>query len=719
MAAHGLESAVKASSDLDRRVVAGAIAVPAVVVQAKGHGHAGTAMALAGVAHALFGRVLRHDPADPAWAGRDRFILSAGHASLLLYLQLCLTGYGLTLGDVARTRLAGSRTPGHPERGHTPGVEMSTGPLGQGVASAAGLALAARRDEALFGAGTGLFDPTIWVLAGDGCLSEGVSGEACSLAGTLGLDNLVLIWDDNRITIDGPTSEAFAEDVRARYAAYGWRVIDVPDHLDVEAITAALREARRRTGQPTLVAVRSVIGWPSPAHQGRPSAHAGAYGEADVAALLTTLGFPSTPVVPDDPSGLGTLLPDDVVASCREAAARRGTVLHQEWDERLTLWQAEHPDLAAERNRLASTPVDLTALAAIDVATPQATRVTSGAVLRALDGGGRLWGGSADLAGSTATALPGPIVSAHHPAGGGLRFGIREHAMAAILNGIALHGLWRPYGSTYLVFSDYARGAIRLAALMKLPVTYVLTHDSVAVGEDGPTHQPVEQLASLRAVPDLDVVRPGDARETVAVWRHLLRAPVRPTAVVLSRQAVPVLPVAPDEAVWRGGYILWELTPTGTITPDETTPDGNTAGKVAPECRSTPRLSTANTLTSDLTILIATGSEVALAVEAARVLADAGYPVRVVSMPCPSWFDAQPRAYRDSVLPPAARRRIAVEAGRTDGWYKYVGLDGAVIGVDEFGQSAPGETLRAGFGLTTENVVRVAKAVIAGQPDGH
>jgi len=660
---------IRADNIIEERAVAAAVAIPAVVVQAKGHGHAGTAMDMAGVGHALFQHVMRHDPSDPDWAGRDRFILSAGHASLLLYIQLCLTGYGLTLQDVADTRKAGSRTPGHPERGHTPGVEMSTGPLGQGLASAVGLALATRRDEAMFGAGTGLFDPTIWVLAGDGCMSEGITAEASSLAGTLGLGNLVVIWDDNGITIDGPTSEAFSEDVRARYLAYGWRVIDVPDNLDVPAITASLQQAAIRCGRPTLVAVKSVIGWPSQAHGGRSSAHAGAYGASDVAGILHQLGFL-------EDAALDDLVPPDVATHCR-LALDKGHAMHADWDAAENAWREAHPDLAAARDAL-SGPVDLTPLESIDITTDQPTRVTSGAVLKTMQPSGRLWGGSADLSSSTSVALPGDVVSASQPAGAQLRFGIREHAMAAILSGVALHGLWRPYGSTYLVFTDYARGAIRLAAMMGLPVVYVLTHDSVAVGEDGPTHQPVEQLASLRLVPGLDVIRPGDAREVVAVWRHLLAHQDKPTALVLSRQVLPVLPVAEDQAVWRGGYVLWQSAPDS----------------------------------ADPLILIATGSEVALVLGVAKQLASEGQAVRVVSMPCTSWFEAQPTDYRDSVLPPQARRRVVVEAGRPDGWYRYAGLDGAVIGVDSFGWSGPGDQVLADAGLSAENVAAVARSLV-------
>lgn len=655
---------------LDERLVASATALPAALVQAKGHGHAGTAMGMAGVAHCLFGKVLRHDPADPSWHGRDRFVLSAGHASLLLYTQLFLTGYGLTLDDLAASRTLDAKTPGHPELGHTPGVEMSTGPLGQGVASAVGIALACRREEALFGAGTGVFDPTVWVLAGDGCLEEGVSSEACSLAGTQGLDNLVLIWDDNRITIDGGTSEAFSEDTRARYRAYGWRVLEVADHRDLDEITQALRSATERTGRPTLVAVRSVIGDPSPAHAGRSSAHAGAFGADDVAAVSTALGF-----APD--SRLADLVDADVLAHGR-SALERGAGLHREWDTEFEAWRAAHPDLGAARQALLA-GADAAALDAVDTGSPQPARVANGAVLRALQPSGILWGGSADLAGSTNVALPGTVVSAAEPGGDQVRFGIREHAMAAIMSGIALHGLWRPFGSTYLAFSDYQRPSIRLAALMELPVVYVYTHDSVAVGEDGPTHQPVEQTASLRLVPGLDVVRPGDARETVAAWRRLLARPERPTALVLSRQELPVLPAAPDADVARGGYVLWRSHPEAA---------------------------------ADELALIATGSEVGLALQAARRLGDEGVTVRVISMPCVEWFEQEPASHRDEVLPPSLRARVVVEAGRPDSWWRYAGLDGAVVGVETFGESGKGTEVLARRGITLDHVLQAARTTL-------
>lgn len=650
-----------------------AIALPAHIVQAKGHGHAGTAMGMAGVAHVLFSKVMRHDPADPAWEGRDRFVLSAGHASLLLYVQLHLTGYGLELDDLARSRGLDSRTPGHPELGHTPGVEMSTGPLGQGMASAVGIALAAARDEARHGAGSGLFDPTVFVLAGDGCLQEGIASEASSLAGTLGTDNLVLIWDDNRVTIDSLTDEAFAEDVRARYRAYGWRVLEIDDALDLDAVEAVLTEARRRTGRPTLVAVRSTIGFPSPSRAGTPAAHSGGFGADDVAEVKRLLGF-----APD--AELADLVPADVLAFTREALAR-GAAEHARWDAAHREWAAQHPELAGRRSVLrrggASENLEA-ALAGIDVSADQATRVANGAVIRALQPEGILWGGSADLAGSTSVAVPGEPVGPGRPDGDFVRFGIREHAMAAILSGIALHGLWRPFGSTYLAFSDYQRPSIRLAALMGLPVLHVYTHDSVAVGEDGPTHQPVEQIAALRTVPGLDVVRPADGAEVVAVWRRLLRDRRRPTALVLSRQDVPALDGPADAA--RGGYVLWRSASEGT---------------------------------ADDLALLATGSEVQLAMSAARTLAAEGVAVRVISMPCTQWFEDEPAEWRDQVLPPALRRRVAVEAGRGDGWHRYAGLDGAVVSVETFGESGPGPQVLARRGITAEAVLAAAREVLA------
>jgi transketolase len=666
----------------EEQAVAAAIAIPAHVVQAKGHGHAGTAMALAPLAHVLFTRVMRHNPANPRWETRDRFVLSAGHASLLLYVQLFLTGYGLTLDDIAASRKLGSLTPGHPEFGHTVGVEMSTGPLGQGVASAVGMAIAGRRESAIFAEGSSVLDHTIWALAGDGCLQEGVSGEASSLAGTLGLDNLVLIWDDNSVTIDGLTSEAFTEDVRDRYSAYGWRVLNITDHSDLDEIESVLREASDRdaaAGRPTMVAVKSVIAAPSLKFGGQPAAHSGGFGTEELAAVKRQLGFAAE-------ATLEQLVTSEALAFTRNAR-QRGMELESAWQEQYDYWSVGNHDAAMRWRSFASGTSPVPAAAALDVmaegiadpGTPVATRKTNGQIIQALQPISALWGGSADLSGSTNVAVSGRAVSANNPGGDFVRFGIREHAMAAILNGIALHGPWRPFGSTYLVFSDYMRPSIRLAALMELPVVYVFTHDSVAVGEDGPTHQPVEQIASLRMVPGLDVVRPADAHETVAVWKRLVARPAGPTALILSRQDVPVLGErqALDAAVAQGGYVAWQ--------------SGDGLGLA----------------------LIATGSEVAIAIQAAMQLTEGGTQVRVVSMPCVEWFSDAPQTYVDAVLPPSVHARVAVEAGRGDAWWRWVGTRGEVIGVESFGESGSGAEIMALHGITAVNVMAAARRSLA------
>ncbi|PXA68289.1 transketolase [Cryobacterium arcticum] len=662
------------SAALDARAVASAQALAAHVVQAKGHGHGGTAMALAPVSHVLFSRVLRHSPAHPDWPARDRFVLSAGHASLLLYTQLFLTGYGLTLDDLAKSRTLGSKTPGHPEVHHTVGVEMSTGPLGQGVASAVGMAMAARHESAVFTPGSALLDHTTWVLAGDGCLQEGVSGEASSLAGTLGLDNLVLIWDDNGITIDSGTDETFSEDVRARYRAYGWRVLEIDTPTDLDALEATLREAAERTGRPTLVALRTVIGAPSAKFGGTSAAHSGGFGADELALVKTTLGF-----APDAP--LPDLVSPETLEHTRGALAH-GERMHTDWEADLAAWATREPGAATRWRAFRGGEVDTAALDTVKLGGPGdliATRKTNGAVLRALQGSAPLWGGSADLAGSTTVEVDGARFSAANPAGEFIRFGIREHAMAAILNGIALQGPWRPFASTYLVFSDYMRPSIRLGALMGLGAVYVYTHDSVAVGEDGPTHQPVEQIASLRTVPGLDVVRPADSVEVVAAWRRILASPDRPVALILSRQDLPVLESTDTTVagVTAGGYVRWQHG------------DG-----------------------SDLAIL-ATGSEVHLAIDAATRLAGQGINARVVSMPCVEWFAEQTADYRESVLPAALRARVAVEAGRGDAWYHWVGLDGQVVSVEEFGESGSGPEVLRLRGIHLDAVLAAAHTTLA------
>lgn len=659
---------------MEERAVAAAQAIPAHLVQEKGHGHAGTAMALAPLSHILFSRVMRHCPAHPDWPARDRFVLSAGHASLLLYIQLFLTGYGLTLADLAAGRSLGAKTPGHPEVHHTVGVEMSTGPLGQGVASAVGMAAAALHEQAVFTPGCRILDHTIWTLAGDGCLQEGVSAEASSLAGTLGLENLVMIWDDNGVTIDAETSETFSEDVRARYAAYNWRVLEIEDITDLDSVEAVLRHAAERTGRPTLVAVKTVIGAPSRKFGGTPAAHSGGFGADEVAEVKQSLGY-----APD--AGLEDLVDEELLQHTR-AAATRGERLYAEWELAYSKWAAERPGDAGRWTRFRAGDVDMSALS--DVATGSqgdliATRTTNGAVIAALQDNASLWGGSADLSGSTSVAVPGEPFSARNPTGEFVRFGVREHAMAAALSGIALHGPWRPFGSTYLVFSDYMRPSIRLAALMGLGVIYVFTHDSVAVGEDGPTHQPVEQLASLRAVPGLDVVRPADSVEVVAVWRRILGSPERPAALALSRQKLPVLPSAQtaDDGAGRGGYVRWR-----------------SGG-------------------GDDLALIATGSEVSLAIDAAQVLEAEGISPRVVSMPCVEWFSEQDPGYREAVLPASLTARVAVEAGRGDAWYRWAGSAGQVVSIDRFGESGSGSEILRLRGIHLDAVLAAARKALS------
>lgn len=664
-------------SDLDERAVATARAIPLHLVQQKGHGHAGTAMALAPIAHVLFSRVMRHNPAHPHWRGRDRFVLSAGHASLLLYVQQYLCGYGLGLGDLANARGLGSLTPGHPEVDRTPGVEMSTGPLGQGVASAVGIAMATRHEQAILDpdGASGVSEPTIWVIAGDGCMQEGVSAEASSLAGTLGLDNLVVIWDDNHITIDGPTSDAFSEDVRARYRAYGWRVLEIDDASDLDQTAAVLEQAKTER-VPVLIAARTVIGWPSPAFRGTSAAHAGPFGDDDVRATKRELGFAQD-------ATLGELVQPEVLCHTRQALAR-GARLESDWDEHAAQWRSA-ANARSEVLQNLDEPItpDARCHAALDRLSAQlpadgssvATRMTNGKVLAELHAINRLWGGSADLSGSTTVDIEGQAFSATCPQGDFIRFGIREHAMAAILNGIALHGSWRPYGSTYLVFSDYLRPALRLAALMKLPTIMMFTHDSVWVGEDGPTHQPVEQIAGLRTIPGVDVVRPADAHEVTEAWHRIADTTDRPTTLVLSRQGLPVLPARTGlrESVAAGGYVIWQHDNGLELA------------------------------------LIATGSEVSITLDVAHTLAAEGVAVRVISMPCTQWFDEQPADYRKQILPESITARVAVEAGVGSGWWKYVGLSGRVVGIETFGVSGSGSEVVTALGLTRATVLSAAR----------
>ncbi len=664
-------------------------------VERVGNGHPGTAMSLAPAAYLLFQRHLRHDPRDPGWAGRDRFILSMGHSSLTLYLQLYLSGYGLELDDLKSLRTWGSATPGHPEWGLTAGVETTTGPLGQGLANGVGMAMAQRRVRGLLDpdapAGTSPFDWTVWVLASDGDVQEGISAEASSLAGTQRLGNLVVVWDDNRISIEDDTQIAFTEDVCARYRAYGWGVLEIdlaPDgDVDVAALDAALADARADAERPTFIRLRSQIAWPAPNAANTGAAHGAKLGADEVAATKRILGFP------DDAS---FVVEPDVLDHARRVVDR-GRELHDAWAEQYDLWAATNPDRAALRERLAKgqLPDDWRVhLPVFETGASVATRSASGKTLAALaDVLPELWGGSADLGGSNNTTMPGQPSAvpldrqtatwSGNPYGRTLHFGVREHAMGAIANGIALEGHTRPYVGTFLVFSDYMRPAVRMAALMGLPTVYVWSHDSVGVGEDGPTHQPIEHLAALRVIPDLAVVRPADANETVAAWATALDQRGGPVALALTRQNVPVLDGTADLAgsgVPRGGYVLSDTSPEGD-DPD--------------------------------IVIVATGSEVQLAVAAAAELVADGVHARVVSMPCLEWFDAQPQEYRETVLPPSVRARVAVEAGSPLSWWRVVGDKGRVVGIDHYGASADQATLFREFGVTTGAVVAAARETVA------
>ncbi|MHB8794922.1 MAG: transketolase [Candidatus Nanopelagicales bacterium] len=672
-------------TDDDSQAVTYLRALAADAVQRVGNGHPGTAMSLAPAAYLLFQKVLRHDPRDPSWLGRDRFVLSAGHSSLTLYSQLFLSDYGLTMTDLESFRTWGSRTPGHPEHGHTAGVETTTGPLGQGLSTAVGMAMAARFERGLLDPdaadGQSPFDHRVWVVAGDGDLEEGITSEASSLAGLQALNRLCVIYDDNHISIEGDTGVAFHEDVCARYEAYGWathKVDALPDgSVDVPALYRAILAAEAEQHRPTLIQLRTIIGWPAPHLRNTGKAHGSALGEDEVRATKELLGLD-----PDAHFAFDTVLLDRVRARLRHRVDEaRGP-----WDARLDAWRAARPDRAALLDRLLAHQLP----DGLDAALPHfppgsslATRKASGEVINALAGVmPELWGGSADLAESNNTTIESaasflPRSSAMpnaSPYGRVLHFGIREHAMGAILNGIAIDGLTRPFGGTFLVFSDYMRGAVRLAALMQAAVTYVWTHDSIGLGEDGPTHQPVEHLWSLRAMPGLSIVRPADANETAASWRAVLRRR-GPAGLVLTRQNVPTAPTDADtvrDGVERGAYVV--------------------ADSDQPQV-----------------LLLATGSEVSLALAAAAALEADGVGTRVVSMPCLEWFDAQDLAYRDSVLLPSVRARVSVEAGATQGWWKYIGERGEAIGLDHFGASADAATLYREFGITPEAIVAAAR----------
>ncbi|MFI5633475.1 transketolase [Streptomyces sp. NPDC051664] len=676
-------------TELDRRAVDTARLLAADAVQQVGNGHPGTAMSLAPAAYTLFQKVMRHDPADPEWTGRDRFVLSPGHTSLTLYTQLFLSGYELELDDLKAFRTHGSKTPGHPEYGHAAGVETTTGPLGQGVANAVGMAMAARYERGLFDPeapeGESPFDHTIWAIVSDGDLEEGISAEASSLAGHQKLGNLVFVYDDNHISIEGDTATAFSEDVLKRYEAYGWHVQRIEPSadgdIDVRALYEALTAARAETGRPSIIAMRTIIAWPAPNAQNTEASHGSALGAEEIAATKRVLGF--------DPQQSFQVEPE-VLAHAREALDR-GVEAHAAWDKQIAEWRTAGPEHAKLFDRVVTGQLPdgwEAALPQFEAGTSVATRAASGKVLQALgEIIPELWGGSADLAGSnnttidkTSSFLPkgNPLPEAD-PYGRTVHFGIREHSMAAEMNGIALHGNTRVHGGTFLVFSDYMRNAVRLSALMELPVTYVWTHDSIGLGEDGPTHQPVEHLASLRAIPGLSIVRPADANETCIAWAEILRRHATnpaPHGLALTRQGVPTYEANP-EAV-KGGYILRD---SSAETPD--------------------------------VILIATGSEVQLAVAAREQLEAEGVGTRVVSMPSVEWFEEQSAEYRASVLPASVKARVAVEAGIGLTWYRYVGDAGRIVSLEHFGASADAKTLFAEYGFTAENVASAARESLA------
>ncbi|MFD6836782.1 transketolase [Streptomyces diastaticus] len=676
----------------DQRAVDTVRVLAADAVQKVGNGHPGTAMSLAPAAYTLFQKVMRHDPADANWTGRDRFVLSVGHSSLTLYIQLYLAGFGLELDDLKAFRTFGSKTPGHPEYGHTTGVETTTGPLGQGVANAVGMAMAARYERGLFdpraAAGTSPFDHHVYCIAGDGCLQEGISAEASSTAGHQKLGNLIMLWDDNHISIEGDTETAVSEDTLKRYEAYGWHVQRVAPKengdLDPVALHEALEAAKAETERPSFIAMRSIIAWPAPNAQNTEAAHGSALGADEVAATKRVLGF--------DPEK-SFEVSDEVLAHTR-GALDRGRELRSEWEKQYAAWRTANPEHAALFDRVAAGELPegwQEALPVFETGKAVATRAASGKVLQALGAVvPELWGGSADLAGSnnttidkTSSFLPAgnPLPEAD-PYGRTIHFGIREHAMAAEMNGIQLHGNTRIYGGTFLVFSDYMRNAVRLSALMHLPVTYVWTHDSIGLGEDGPTHQPVEHLAALRAIPGLNLVRPADANETVVAWREIMRRWTKvygkgaPHGLALTRQGVPTYEL--NENAARGGYVLAEAE----------------GGE--------PQV-----------ILIGTGSEVQLAVEAREQLQAAGVPTRVVSVPCVEWFEEQDEAYRESVLPRAVRARVAVEAGVGLTWYRFVGDAGRIVSLEHFGASADGKVLFREFGFTADAVAEAARESLA------
>jgi transketolase len=667
--------AMKNWTELDDRAVVIARALAMDSVQKAGHGHPGTAMSLAPVAYNLFQNHLRHDPADPNWLGRDRFILSCGHSSLTLYIQLYFSGYGVELDDLKSFRTWNSLTPGHPEYGHTAGVEMTTGPLGAGVATAVGMAMAARYERGLLDpnapTGKSIFDHNIWVICSDGDLQEGVSGEASSLAGTQELGNLKIIYDDNRISIEGDTHVAFTEDVSARYRAYGWNVIEVPaksdGNVDLPALDAAMIAAGEESAKPTLIRMKSVIAWPAPKARNTAESHGSALGAEEIAATKVLLGLN-----PEE----SFAAPADVMAHVRKVK-ERGAALRADWDKRFATWTSANPDRAALLERLVSKELpagwdkELPIFApGKDVATRKASGDVIAAIAKVLP---EFWGGSADLAGSNNTVIssagsflpPSSAMANANPYGRMIHFGIREHAMGSILNGVALHGLSRCFGGTFAVFSDYMRPAVRLAAIMDIASIFIWSHDSIGLGEDGPTHQPVEHLAALRAIPNFDVVRPGDANEVREAWKVILQRR-KPAGLLLSRQNLPVVDRAThgDVAlVSKGAYILKEASGSADV------------------------------------VLIATGSEVGVALATQEILESQGVSTRVVSAPCLEWFKETDAAYQGQVIPKNAQLRVSIEAGIAQGWRDYIGDSGIAISLEHFGASASAGKLFAEFGF--------------------
>jgi len=676
--------------DLDDRAVAISRALAMDAAQKVGNGHPGTAMSLAPVAYTLFQRIMRHDPAHPNWLARDRFILSCGHSSLTLYIQLYLSGYGVELDDLKSFRTFNAKTPGHPEYGHTLGVETTTGPLGQGVANGVGMAMAARFEKGLLDPEntTDIFDHNIWVMCSDGDLQEGVSAEASSLAGTQRLGNLIMIYDDNRISIEGDTHITCTEDIDARYLAYGWDVIVVPikadGDVDRENLERAMLSAIANKDKPVLIHIHTVIAWPAPNAKGTSKAHGSALGNEEINATKLLLGLNPEEIF---------IAPTEVINHARDVK-RRGTEMYNQWQTKFQAWEKANSESAELLKRLLSKKLPLDFESSFPVFPSDkeiSTRAASGKVIQSIAKTlPEFWGGSADLAESNNTTIEGggsflPTASkmaGADPYGRIIHFGIREHAMGAILNGMALHGLVKPFGGTFLVFSDYMRGAVRLSSLMQLPVTYVWTHDSIGLGEDGPTHQPVEHLASLRTIPGFSVIRPCDANEVSVCWQEIIKRS-KPSGLVLSRQNLPVLDrskfsLAKEAA--KGAYVLAY---------------GSNSSK--DECE---------------VILIATGSEVSLAIAAREKLISEGVKVRLVSAPCLEWFMEQSEDYRNEVLPKSIKARVSIEAGVAQPWYRFIGDSGIAVSVEKFGASASGDIMFREYGFTVENIVNAVKESI-------